>query len=109
MSLFIWTRKIGVKRSYLFKENHALLYDHFDLCKKRLEGLYGRLRQEPDLLAKWNNIFIAQNKDGVIEEVPDSCEAGGCHYLPHHPVIKGAKDTTKVHIVMPLPRVSDLA
>ena len=35
-----------------FKENHALLHDHFGLCKKRLEGLHARLKQDPDLLVK---------------------------------------------------------
>ena len=81
-----------------FKENHALLHDHFDLCKKRLEGLHARLKQDPDLLAKYNDIFIAQKEAGVIEEAPDSCEAGECHYLPYH-VVKETKDTTKVRIV----------
>ena len=82
-----------------FKGNHALLHDHFDLYKKRLENLQARLKQDPDLLAKCNDIFIAQKESGVIEEAPDSCEAGECHYLPHHPVVKETKDTTKVRIV----------
>ena len=57
------------------------------------------MKQDPDLLAKYNDIFIAQKEAGVIEEAPDSCEAGEYHYLPHHPVVKETKDTTKVHIV----------
>ena len=68
------------------------------------------MKQDPDLLAKYNDIFIAQKKAGVIEEAPDSCEAGEYHYLPHHPVVKETKDTTKVRIVfVPLPRTRDLA
>ena len=57
------------------------------------------MKQDPDLLAKYNDIFIAQKEAGVIEEAPDSCEAGECHYLPHHPVVKETKDTAKVRIV----------
>ena len=82
-----------------FKESHALLHDAFDLCKKRLEGLHARLKQDPYLLAKCNDIFIAQKEAGVIEEAPDSCEAGECYYLPYHPVVKEIKHTTKVYIV----------
>ena len=65
-----------------FKENHALLHNHLDLCKKRL-GLHVRLKQDSDILPKYYDIFIAQKKAGVIEEAPDSCEAGECHYLSH--------------------------
>ena len=57
------------------------------------------MKQDPDLLAKYNYIFIARKEAGVIEEAPDSCEAGEHHYLPHHPVVKETKDNTKVHIV----------
>ena len=57
------------------------------------------MKQDPDLLAKYNDIFIAQKEAGVIEEAPDSCEAGECHYLPHHPAVKETRDTTQVRIV----------
>ena len=84
-----------------------MLHDHFDLREKRLEGLHARLKQDPDLLAKYNDIFIAQKEAGVIEEAPDSCEAGECHYLPHHHAIKETKDTTKVRIVFEASATSD--
>lgn len=35
-----------------FKENHALLHGHFDLCEKCLKDLHTRLKQYSDLLAK---------------------------------------------------------
>ena len=57
------------------------------------------MKQDPYFLAKYNDIFIAQKEAGVIDETPDSCEAGECHYLPGHPVVKEIKDTTKVYIV----------
>ena len=35
-----------------FKENHPVLYDHFDLCKNRLEQLFKKLKNEKELLKK---------------------------------------------------------
>ena len=75
------------------------MHDHFDSCEKRLEGLHARLKQDPDLLAKIKGYFHCSKEAGVIEEAPDSCETGECHYLPHHPVVKETKDTTNVRIV----------
>lgn len=34
----------------------------------------------------------------VTAEAPDSFEAWECRYLPHYPVVKEIKDTTKVRI-----------
>ena len=57
------------------------------------------MKQDPDLLTKCNDIFTSQKESKIIEEAPENCEIGKCHYLPHHPVIKESKDTTNVHIV----------
>lgn len=82
------------------KETRPLLHDHFVLCKKRLESLHSRLKQNPDLLKKYDDIFKSQRSLGIIEEVPeDCCEPGESHYLPHHPVVNESKNTTKVRIV----------
>lgn len=56
-----------------------MLHDHFDLCKKHLEGLLAKLKQDKDLSAKCNYIFITQKEAGVIEEAQDSCEIGESH------------------------------
>lgn len=56
-----------------FKEKHFLLHVSFNLCKKYLESLYVKWKQDPGLLTKYNDIFIAQKEAGVIEETPDIC------------------------------------
>ena len=48
-------------------------------AKKHLEGLLAKLKQDKDLSAKCNYIFITQKEAGVIEEVQDSCETGESH------------------------------
>ena len=60
----------------LFKGNRAFLHNNFDLRKKRLEGSHGKQKQDPNLLTKYNDIFIAEKEAGIIEEVSDNCEAG---------------------------------
>ena len=82
-----------------FKETHPILSDNLNLWKKRLMNLYSKLKNDPELLKRYNEIFIEQKELGVIEEVSESSEPGKCHYLPHHPVIREDKDTTKVRIV----------
>ena len=37
-----------------FKENHPVLYDHFNLCAKRLEQLFKKLKDDKELLKKYN-------------------------------------------------------
>ena len=43
-----------------FKENHPLLYDHFDLCKSQLERLFKKLKNDKKLLKKYIDVFAEQ-------------------------------------------------
>ena len=82
-----------------FKENHPLIHDNFALCKRRLLTLHRKLKDNPDLLKGYNNIFIEQKQNEIIEEVMSPGKPGETHYIPHHPVIRGDKTTTKIRIV----------
>ena len=46
--------------NFPFKENHRVLYDHFDLCKNRLEQLFKKLKNDKELLKKYNDVFAEQ-------------------------------------------------
>ena len=82
-----------------FKENHPLIHDNFELCKRRLLNLHQKLKDNPDLLKAYNDIFIEQKQNGIIEEVMSPGKLGETHYIPHHPVIRDDKTTTKIRIV----------
>ena len=43
-----------------WKGYHPPLPDHYDLCRKRLEGLLRRLKQTPQLLKEYDNIICDQ-------------------------------------------------
>ena len=61
-----------------------------------------RLRRDPVLLKEYDQIIREQERLGTVETVDGSqpTEAGNVHYLPHHPVIRRDKLTTKVRIVL---------
>ena len=71
-----------------FKENLPVLYDHFDLCKNRLEQLFKKLENDKELLKKYNDVFSEQLKQGIIEEAPKDFKVGECQYLSHHAVFR---------------------
>ena len=81
------------------KENHPVLYDHFNLCTNRLEQLFKKLKNDKEGLKKYNDFFAEQLKKGIIEEVPKDCKVGKCHYLPHQTVFREDENTSKVRIV----------
>ena len=81
-----------------FKENHPVIYDYFILCKKRLCNTFTRLKRNPGFLEQYDNIFKQQFKTGIIEKVNEKGVVGETHYIPHHPVIRNDKTTTKVRI-----------
>ena len=82
-----------------FKENHPILYDHFDLCAKRLGRLFKKLKSDKELLKNYNDVFADQLKQGIIEEAPEDYKVRECHYLPHHAIFREGKNTSKIRIV----------
>ena len=78
------------------------LLDHEKLCEDRALRLHERLKRNPELMEKYDEMMKEQLKTGVLEPVPekDSENKGGTvHVLPHHPVVREDKSTTKVRVV----------
>ena len=82
-----------------FKKPHPLLHDHFNLCEKRLLKLYATLKKDTVLLKMRNDIFLNQMELGIIEPAKEKVSPGNFHYIPHHPVIREDKNSSKVRIV----------
>ena len=59
-------------------------------------NLHQKLKDNPDLLKAYNDIFIEQKQNGIIEEVMSPGKLGETHYIPHHPVIWDDKKATKI-------------
>ena len=83
-----------------WKEFHKPLPDNYSLCVKRLKGLLCRLRQNPEILKEYDRVIEDQLMKGIIEAVPDTeSQLTQSHYLPHHPVVRQDRTTTKLRIV----------
>jgi len=85
-----------------FKESHPILEDNYKTCLKRLHNLMSsKLQKDGDLLQKYDDVIKKQIQNGIVELVDDNeeVERGSVTYMPHRPVIKEDKTTTKVRIV----------
>ena len=83
-----------------WKEFHPILPSHHELSVKRLTGLFRRLQQTPDLLQQYDTVIKDQLKRGIVGIVDDTeTQNNLIHYLPHHPVVREDKTTTKLRIV----------
>ena len=62
-------------------------------------NLHKKLKDDPNLMKTYNDTFTEQKEKGIIEEVSTPGKLGETHYIPHHPVIRNDRTTTKVRIV----------
>ena len=82
-----------------WKVGHRSLPTNYDISLMRLKGLGKKLRNEPTILDKYNDIIQEQVASGVIEQVSQLEPAEKIHYLPHMAVVREESETTKVRIV----------
>ena len=83
------------------KEDHKVIPDNFSLARNRLMSLLKRLKNQPDVLKKYDAVIQEQLSAGVIELVEENVvvETGNVHTLPHREVIRENKDTTKLRVI----------
>ncbi|XP_071150567.1 uncharacterized protein [Mytilus edulis] len=84
-----------------WKEKLPELPENRELAYGRLKSLFQKMKNNPDLLNKYDEIIQDQCKKGIIEKVSNQCskDTGIKHYIPHHAVVDPTKPTTKVRIV----------
>lgn len=81
------------------KGNHELLNDNYELCEKHLLNLHKKLKQDPELMKKYDSVFKEQKDFSIIKKVSKSPALAEIHYIPHHPVIRDDHSATKLRIV----------
>ena len=82
-----------------------MLSDDFNLCENRLISLLSRLKRDPEVLKEYHAVIQEQLKAGIVKRVEEAVagEVGEVHYLPHHPVVRQDRQTTKVRVVYDAP------
>ena len=84
-----------------WKVGHEDLPSNYSIRHQRLQGLLRKVKREPEVLAKYDEIIREQEQAGIVEKVADleSETPGKVHYLAHRAVIREHAETTKVRIV----------
>ena len=83
-----------------WKDSSLSLPDNYDLSLRRLNGLYKRLKRDPELLKRYDSVIREQIKSGIVVPVNDTESNTNCvHYMPHHAVLKHERTTTKLRVV----------
>ena len=83
--------------SFPFKEFHQELGDNYLTNKGRLKNLFKKLKENKELLFEYDKIINKPKNLNIVEKVTDY-EVGATQYLPHRPVIRENKETTKTRI-----------
>ena len=78
-----------------------MLSDNYRLSENRLQSLCKRFQKDRELAKNYDKIFKDYERDGIIEKVPPDnvSEPNRVHYLPHRPVVRVDRDTSKVRPV----------
>ncbi|MCG8047834.1 MAG: hypothetical protein N0E48_19785, partial [Candidatus Thiodiazotropha endolucinida] len=82
-----------------WKERTPVLPDNYTMALRRLENTEKRLMRSPDIAKMYAEIIEEYVRKGYIRKVPEQEHSQSKWYLPHFPVLRPDKDTTKTRIV----------
>ena len=82
-----------------WKEKQPVLPDNYDMALKRLENTEKRLKRSPDIAESYSKCIEQYVEKGYVRKVPEHEKSKSKWYLPHFPVTRLDKETTKTRIV----------
>ena len=82
-----------------FIEKYEILNDNLLNSKRRMKSLLTKFKSNEELLHEYDTIIKDQLDHGVIELASDTSIDGRTYYLPHRPVLRMDRVTTKVRMV----------
>ena len=82
-----------------WKSGHDELPSNYGITLNRLQVLLKKLKKDPDILSKYDEVIREQEKAGIIQKVTNLEPADKVHYLPHRAVVREDAETTKVRVV----------
>jgi len=82
-----------------WKSRNEELPENRELAHGLLKSTLTRLRGNPNMFKKYNEVIEEQLSKGVIEKVERDERDRSIQYIPHHAVITPLKSTTKLRVV----------
>ena len=85
-----------------FKDKDEVLGDNYKIARARLKSLYmSEFKDNPKLLREYDGIIREQRNNGIVSDanVFNESRIGRVYYMPHRPVVRADKSTTKVRMV----------
>ena len=82
-----------------WKVGHKPLPSNYQGSMIRLKSQIRKLKKNPEVLDKYNEVIREQLQTGIIEQVSELEQTDSCHYLPHPAVCREDAETTKVRVV----------
>ena len=82
------------------KSTEEFIPDNFSMADRRFNNMAStKLDIDQELKQEYISVFKSYLEEGMIERVNNFGTPGRVHYLPHHPVVRAEKETTKVRPV----------
>ena len=76
-----------------------MLPDNYSMALRRLQNTEKRLHKSPNIGHAYSDIIKQYVAKGYVRKVPENESYKSKWYLPHFPVLRPDKDTTKIRIV----------
>ena len=82
-----------------WKRNKPILPDNFEMALSRLANTEKRLKRSPDIAHAYSQCIDQYIEKGYVRKIQEQDKQTSKWYLPHFPVLRPDKDTTKTRIV----------
>lgn len=90
-----------------WKTNKTELPDNYKMALSRLENTEKRLKRTPDVAHAYNQCIDQYIEKGYVRKIEEHDRSTSKWYLPHFPVLRPDKDTTKTRIVFDASAIYD--
>ena len=82
-----------------WREDKTKLPGNYKMALQRLENTEKKLQRSPYLATTYQQVIESYIEKGYVRKVPEHEQSNSKWFLPHFPVIRPDKDTTKIRIV----------
>ena len=82
-----------------WREDTTKLPDNYKMALQRLENTEKKLQRSPNLATAYKQVIESYIQKGYVRKIPEHEQSSTKWFLPHFPVLRPDKETTKTRIV----------